>query len=163
MMQLPTRGRYALRLMIEIAKHDADENPISLAKIAQRTDISQSYLEQLAQALRVARLLKGFTGRKGGYRLARPADSISLTQIFEALIGPVRLVDCVDTPEGCERSEVCEARVVYTMINQKVTGVLEKYSLANLLDPNWIQDGQRNVQPAGADSEPYNARFGPFI
>jgi len=143
MMKLSTRGRYALRLMIDVARNGDDETPVSLTVVAQRTGISRGYLEQLAMVLRNARLLKAVSGRHGGYRLVRPAAEISVGDIIQASIGEVSVVDCVEDPAACDRSDTCESRVVYSLINKRISDVLQEYSLADLLDPCWVlQDGQ---------------------
>lgn len=135
-MRLSTRGRYALRMMADIARHGGDGLPVSLATVAARTDISRGYLEQLALALRAARLLKSVAGRRGGYLLARTPGEISLASVIEATIGPICVVDCVDSPEECPRAEDCECRLVYRLINSRITGVLDEYTLSDLLDPS---------------------------
>jgi len=137
-MRLSTRARYALRMMLDVARHGGEERPVSLAEVAERTDLSRGYLEQLAQALRNARLLRGVSGRHGGYLLARQADEITVGDVIETAIGPVCVVDCIEDPEGCPRSEYCECRVVYSIINSRVSEVLHLYTLADLLDPAWV-------------------------
>jgi len=131
-MKLSTRGRYALRMMLDIARSGVDGKPVSLATVSARTDISRGYLEQLALALRNARLLKGVSGRYGGYRLSQPASEITLTRVIEAAIGPINVVDCVDSPDDCPRSDMCECRVVYQLINGRIAEVLDDYTLADL-------------------------------
>ena len=138
-MRISTRGRYALRMMLDIAKNGTSTSPVSLSAVSERTEISHGYLEQLAPALRAARLVKSVAGRHGGYRLAAPASEISIRQIIEASIGPVCVVDCVDEPESCLRADLCECRVVYSLINQRVAQVLDDFSLEDLLDPSWVQ------------------------
>jgi Rrf2 family protein len=123
-------------MMADIARHGLDGQPVSLATVAARTDISRGYLEQLALALRAARLLKSVAGRRGGYLLARPAGEINLASVIEATIGPICVVDCVDSPEECPRADDCECRLVYRLINSRITGVLKEYTLADLLDPS---------------------------
>jgi len=120
-------------MMLDIARHGEDGRPVSLAFVSERTGISRSYLEQLAQALRTARLVRGTAGRYGGYRLARPAEEITVGQIIEAAIGPLCVVDCIDDPEGCPRSDYCECRPVYDLINQRVSEVLDEFTLADLV------------------------------
>jgi Rrf2 family protein len=137
-MRLSTRARYALRMMLDVARHGGASHPVSLATVAQRTDLSRGYLEQVALALRNARLLRGVSGRKGGYRLATPASEISIGQIIEALIGPVCLVDCLEDPAACSRSSFCECRVMYGLINSQIAGILRSHTLADLLDPDWV-------------------------
>jgi DNA-binding IscR family transcriptional regulator len=79
------------------------------------------------------------SGRHGGYRLTTPPAEITLGQIVEAAIGPVYLVDCLEDSTTCIRAEYCECRVVYALINRRIQEVLREYTLADLLDPSWIQ------------------------
>jgi Rrf2 family protein len=136
-MRLSTRARYALRMMLDLARHGGLEKPVSLAAVAERTDISRGYLEQLAMALRNARLVRGVAGRYGGYRLTEPPERITVGQIVEAATGPVCVVDCIDDPASCPRAEDCECRLVYGMVNERIAEVLREYTLADLLDPSW--------------------------
>ena len=110
---------------------------MSLTLVSSRTGISRGYLEQLAMALRNARLLRAVAGRYGGYKLATEPDDITIRRILESTIGPIAVVDCVDDPETCPRSEYCECRVVYALINQRVADVLDDFTLADLLDRRW--------------------------
>ena len=161
-MRLSTRGRYALRIMLDVARNGGLSKPVSLAAVAERTDLSRGYLEQLALSLRNARLLHGVAGRYGGYRLAKPASEITIGHILEASIGPLCVVDCIDDPVSCPRSEFCECRVVYSIINNRITEVLQEYSLEDLLDPSWINrhgddvHGLTQIQKnkSGKDFEP---------
>jgi len=139
-MKISTRGRYALRMMLDIARHGGQKSPVSLASVSQRTGISHGYLEQVALALRGARLVRGVAGRHGGYTLSFPADKITIRRIIEATIGPVCVVDCIDEPEACPRAEFCECRVVYALINQRIGEVLEEFTLADLADPSWMKE-----------------------
>lgn len=148
-MRLSTRARYALRMMLDVARNGGEDEPVSLAAVAERTDLSRGYLEQLAQSLRAARLLRGVAGRHGGYRLALPATQITVGHVIEALIGPVCVVDCIEDPEGCPRAEFCECRVVYALINRKIAEVMHTYTLSDLLDPDWIiRQGGDLIDPA---------------
>jgi Rrf2 family protein len=139
-MRISTRGRYALRMMLDVTRHGAESNPVSLASVSERTGISHGYLEQVALALRSAGLVRGVAGRHGGYKLAAPAQDISIRDIIEATIGPICVVDCIDEPEACPRSDYCECRVVYALINQRIGEVLDEFSLADLADPKWLSE-----------------------
>ena len=136
-MQISTRARYALRMMLDIGRHGDRTTPISLTLVSERTGISRGYLEQLALSLRNARLVRAVAGRYGGYKLAAPKTEITVRMIIEAAMGPISVVDCVDEPNTCSRSDYCECRVVYALINNRVAEVLEEFTLADLLDPNW--------------------------
>lgn len=139
-MKISTRGRYALRMMLDVTRHGGEVTPVSLASVAERTGISHGYLEQVALALRSARLVRGVAGRHGGYKLAMPAGDISIRKIIEASIGPICVVDCIDEPEACLRAEFCECRLVYALINQRIGEVLDEFSLADLADPKWLHE-----------------------
>ena len=139
-MKISTRGRYALRMMLDVARHGGLESPVSLASVSERTGISHGYLEQVALALRSARLVRGVAGRHGGYKLSSPPNEITIRQIIEATIGPVCVVDCIDEPEACTRADYCECRVVYALINLRIGEVLEEFTLADLADPSWMRE-----------------------
>ncbi len=142
-MKISTRGRYALRMMLDVARHGGEDTPVSLASVSERTGISHGYLEQVALALKSAVLVRGVAGRHGGYKLARPAREISIRQIIEATIGPICVVDCIDEPEACLRAEFCECRLVYALINQRIGEVLDEFSLGDLANPHWLSETAR--------------------
>ena len=144
-MRLSTRARYALRMMLDIAKNGAAGNPVSLADVAERTDLSKGYLEQLAANLRSHQLIRGVAGNKGGYRLTRPPEAISLREIIEAAIGKVSILECLEEPSTCMRTDVCECRMVYALINYKITQVLDEFSLADLQNPRLRVEVQRQL------------------
>jgi Rrf2 family protein len=127
-------------MMVDIARNGTADEPVSLGAVSDRTSISRSYLEHVAHALRTASLLRSVSGRRGGYWLAESPDSITIGQIFDALNGPTRLVDCVDDAESCSRRNHCECAVVYKLINDRIVEVLEGHTLADLLDPAWVRE-----------------------
>lgn len=133
-MKLTTRARYALRSMIQIGRMSKNGEPVSLATVSKLTSISRRYLEQLAISLKNAQLLKGVSGKGGGYVLAKSAEEIKIGEIIEAAIGPINIVDCVKQPESCLITDICECRVIYTLINDRITEVLNEFSLADLVD-----------------------------
>ena len=132
-MKLSTRARYALRMMVEIARRPGTD-PVSLGLVAENTKISKRYLDQLALALKTSSLMRSTRGRGGGYWLGRPPEEISVGQIIEAAIGPINVVECVRCPEICLKSDYCECRWVYMRINNEIVNVLNGMSLAELAD-----------------------------
>ncbi len=134
-MRLSTRARYALRMMLDLAKHGDGGRPVSLADVAERTDCSRGYLEQLAATLRRQRLIHGVAGKGGGYRLTRGPSETTLREIIEASIGKISIIDCLEDDTTCMRTDVCECRLVYSLINARITQVLDDFTLADLLDP----------------------------
>jgi Rrf2 family protein len=133
--KLSTRARYALRMMVDIVHNGGVEVPVSLAAVAERTHLSRGYLEQLALTMRNAGLLRGVCGAQGGYRLARTAAEISVGDIVQAAIGRINIVECVGDPEVCMRTDYCECRPVYALINHRISEVLDSFSLASLIEP----------------------------
>ena len=135
-MKLSRRARYALRMMVELSRHTKDGSAVSLNTVSEHTQISRRYLEQLAIPLKNASLIRGITGKGGGYLLNHSPKSIRIGQIIEAAIGPINIVDCVLYPENCSKADVCECRWVYGTINQRIVDVLHELSLDELANRN---------------------------
>ena len=137
--------------MLEIARLGGRDAPVSLATVSKRSRLSRGYLEQLALALRNGGLLRGVCGKQGGYRLARSPEEITIGQIIEAAMGPVNIVECVGDPLSCLRSEFCECRPVYVLMNRRIGEVLQGFTLAQMLEPAWVGSMKRDaLAPAGA-------------
>ena len=141
-MKLSTRARYALRMMVDVAKRPGAD-PVTLREIAVSTGISRPYLDQVAIGLKTSALIRSTRGRGGGYQLTRPAGEISVRQIIEAGIGPINVVDCVMRPEICDRSDCCECRWVYQRINDEVTNLLNGMSLSDLAQKEMDESERR--------------------
>jgi Rrf2 family protein len=139
-MKLSTRARYALRMMTVFAKHTNGNNVISLNQVSEESRVSRRYLEQLVIGLKNNALIRGKSGKGGGYTLAQPAEEIRIRQIVESAIGPVNIVECVLNPDICLKSEFCECRVLYSLINRRITSVLDGLVLADLLDSDRLMD-----------------------
>jgi Rrf2 family cysteine metabolism transcriptional repressor len=137
-------------MMLEITRLGGQNAPVSLTTVSGHSHLSRGYLEQLALALRTRGLLKGVCGKQGGYRLARRPEEITVGEIFEAAMGPVNIVECVDDPLSCLRSEYCECRPVYQLMNRRITEVLHGFTLAQMLDPGWAQSMKVGALSAGA-------------
>jgi len=137
--------------MLEIARLGGESAPVSLTAVAGKSHLSRGYLEQLALALRNTGLLRGVCGKHGGYRLARSPEEITIGQVIEAAMGPVNIVECVGDPLSCLRSEYCECRPVYVLMNRRIGEVLHGFTLAQMLDPTWVRSMKMDtLAPAGA-------------
>lgn len=136
-MRLSTRARYALQIMVAVARMGKEDEPVSLAKVAKHTRISHRYLEKLVSALKTKNLLRPVAGRSGGYLLTRPPEEIRIGQIIEAGIGPINIVKCVKKPESCWKTEFCDCRPIYMLINQRIAETLNEYSLLDMIDGKW--------------------------
>ena len=135
-MKLSTRARYALRMMVEIAKQANGDEKVSLSQVAKSSDLPRRYLEQLAIGLKNASLITGISGKAGGYILAKSPKKIRIGQIIEAVIGPINIVECILSPEMCIKADYCDCRWIYKRINERITEVLNDFSLADLAAGN---------------------------
>ena len=123
-MKLSTRGRYGVRLMLELALHYG-EGPVLLKDIAERQGISEKYLWQLINPLKTTGLVNSRRGAHGGYVLGKPPEAISLKAILQILEGPLCLVDCVDNPSLCKRSLSCISRDIWGEASKNMQQTLE--------------------------------------
>ena len=132
-MKLSTRGRYGVRLMLELALHYG-EGPILLKDIAERQGISEKYLWQLINPLKTTGLVNSLRGAHGGYVLAKAPEAISLKAILQILEGSLCLVDCVDNPALCERSLSCISRDIWGEASKNMQQTLEDTTLAAMVE-----------------------------
>jgi Rrf2 family protein len=132
-MKLSTRGRYGVRLMLELALHYG-EGPILLKDIAGRQGISEKYLWQLINPLKTAGLVNSLRGARGGYMLGKAPEAVSLKEILQILEGSLCLVDCVDNPALCERSPSCISREIWGEASKNMQQTLEDTTLAVMVE-----------------------------
>lgn len=132
-MKLSTKGRYGVRLMLDLALHNG-EGPVLLKDIARRQGISEKYLWNLINPLKTVGLVHSIRGAHGGYRLAKSPSEISLKDIMQVLEGSLCLVDCVETPSACERSPECITRDVWCEASQGFLKTLEAMTLEKMVE-----------------------------
>lgn len=133
-MRMNTRARYSLRLLCDIHEHGG-KTPVSLRDAAKRQEISKRYLEQIVILLKKASLIEGMPGKRGGYKLARPASEIPLLEIIEAADKPVYILECLEDVKKCHRASKCRTRPVWKEINTDIRETLSKYKLSDLYFP----------------------------
>lgn len=131
-MILSTKVRYAVRLMVDIARHGREGAPVPIREVAERQGLSRVYLSQLTIPLRNAALLRSIWGNKGGFLLGRPVAEIKVLDIVEAVDGPVCVIDCAVDPNYCNRSSRCEAIGIWRMLNEGIVRILASQTLADL-------------------------------
>jgi len=133
MIRVSTKGRYALRAMIDLAMH-SDDAPVARRDIADRQDISADYAAQLFRPLEDVGLVEGVKGPGGGYRLTRAPGEIRAREVVEALEGAVALAPCVDPedPTGCPNADLCAARGLWERLSKAMTDLLDAYTLQDL-------------------------------
>jgi Rrf2 family protein len=136
-MKLSTKGRYGLRAMIDLADY-SEEAPQSIANIAARQSISDSYLEQLMAKLKKAGLIESIRGAQGGYVLAKPMDTISVGDILRALEGDLSPVKCAGLKgeSQCMESGSCVTRNVWKKIDDSIQNAVDSIFLKELVEDN---------------------------
>ncbi|WP_169731293.1 RrF2 family transcriptional regulator [Aminiphilus circumscriptus] len=128
-MKLSTRSRYGLRAMLELAL--ANGTAVTMAKdVAERQNLPVSYLEQLLAQLKRAKLVVSIRGAKGGYSLSRPAEEISLSEIIEALDGPLDVAPCEDIAFCRASPEACVLKEIFFRISEALRREFAAVSLA---------------------------------
>ena len=131
-MLVSTKGRYALRIMIDLAEHQAD-GYIPLKVIAERQDISEKYLESILKALVREKILTGLRGKGGGYRLAKPPERCTVGSILRLTEGSLAPVACLeDDAYQCPRMADCRTLPMWRKLNALVQDYLDGVTLADL-------------------------------
>lgn len=139
-MKLSTKSRYGLRAMLVLAIRNDDE-PIMTKEIAEAQNLPATYLEQLMLALRKANLVNATRGAKGGYKLARKPEQISLAQIIEALEGDLDIANCADVPSCCIDPSACALKDIFDEANKTLYGYFDRISLAELVERQRAKEG----------------------
>ena len=131
-MMISTKGRYALRIMIDLAQHDSDI-PVSVREIADRQDISGKYMEQIIGVLTRAGLLRSVRGAQGGYHLTRPPKEITVGMILRATEGDLAPAECVKNEVPCGRTNECSTRLVFEKVYSAINNVIDNVTLDELI------------------------------
>lgn len=131
-MRLSTKGRYALRLMLDVALQEGG-HPVSLGDVAKRQEISVKYLEQLIPALVRAGLLRSVRGAGGGYLLTSQPEDCTVGEILRAAEGDLIPVECAGSGGCCHRADHCVTVEVWRDIAQAIDGVVDHRTLADLM------------------------------
>ena len=133
-MRISTKGRYAIKLMLDLATNDNGE-PIRLKDVARRQEISEKYLEQIISSLKKAGYVKSLRGAQGGYMLAREPKTYTVGTILRLTEGSMKPVACLeDDPNLCTRAGECVTLRLWKMLDEAIEGVLNKVTLQDLKD-----------------------------
>jgi Rrf2 family transcriptional regulator, iron-sulfur cluster assembly transcription factor len=134
-MNLSTKGRYAVMALVDLARH-ANGKPVALNEIAQRQEISLSYLEQLFARLRRGGLVVSARGPGGGYRLARPADETRIADIMLAVDEPIKATRCqLGSPRGCTGQQGrCVTHDLWEELSRQIQIFLSAVTLADVVN-----------------------------
>lgn len=132
-MMISTKGRYALRLLVDIGEHQGT-GCVPLKESAKRQDISEKYLEIIVKLLVREGLLVGTRGKEGGYRLSRLPEEYRVRKILEVADGPLAPVICVESGQSCARAPECRTRPLWEGLNLVITQYLDRFTLADLME-----------------------------
>ena len=133
-MMISTRGRYALRILVDLAENQ-NEGYITLKEAAARQEISEKYLESIVKALVKGQFLEGIRGKGGGYRLSRPAEEINVLDVLQSADGTIAPVACLE--EGsmpCSRAAACKTLPLWKGLDKVVSEYLRGFTLRDLAE-----------------------------
>lgn len=132
-MMVSTRGRYALRVLVDLAEQDGDRY-VTLREIAERQEISEKYLESIVKELVKAGFLEGLRGKGGGYRLVKRAEEIGVLDVLELTESSLAPVACLeDGAKPCVRASNCQTLPLWDGLNKVVREYLGRFSVQDLL------------------------------
>ncbi len=133
-MKISTKGRYAVRVMMDIAEFEGQEDFVKASQISARQGISVKYLEQIIAILNKAGYVNSVRGAQGGYRLAMPAKQYTVGMILRLTEGSLFPVACMDEEvNSCSRCNSCEPLEVWKQISDAINNVVDNVTIADLL------------------------------
>ena len=139
-MLISTKGRYALRVMIDLAEHQSEEF-ISLKEIAQRQEISEKYLESIIRILVKAKVVESLRGKGGGYRLRKAPEQYTVDSILRLTEESLAPVTCLESnAEACSRSGGCRTLALWQGLDKVIREYLESVTIADLVDQGTAGD-----------------------
>lgn len=133
-MKISTKGRYALRLMLDLALNNTG-GPVRIKDIASRQEISDKYLEQIISVLNKAGYVRSLRGPQGGYKLARDPKEYTVGMILRLTEGSLAPVACLEDEENlCSRQDECATLILWEKLYDAIKDVVDGYTLADLVD-----------------------------
>ena len=130
-MKISTKGRYALRIMIDIAKYGKDDY-VSIHSISKRQDISNKYIEQIVSKLTKANLLTTLRGHTGGYKLSKKPSEYKVGEILRVAEGDLNVIDCVKD-NNCPRKSICSTYYFWEGLDRVINEYADSYTLEELI------------------------------
>ena len=132
-MMVSTRGRYALRILVDLAENQRD-GYVTLREIAERQEISEKYMENIVKDLVRADILEGLRGKGGGYRLSRSADTVQVLDVLLLMEGTLAPVACLEErAKPCSRAAACRTLPMWKGLDQVVTEYLSRFTIQDLM------------------------------
>ena len=144
-MKISTKGRYALRIMLDIAIHD-DGKYIPLKDIAKRQNLTVKYLEQIISLLNKAGYLQSLRGNTGGYRLAKNLDEYIVGDILRVTEGDLAPVACLKKcGDFCQREDICNTALFWRGLDRVINEYVDSYTLKDLLEQSQDKDNNKKL------------------
>lgn len=135
-MMISTKGRYALRVLIDMAEHQAN-GYVPLKEVAERQEISEKYLESIVKTLVQDGVLAGLRGKGGGYRLSVSPEQCSVGRILRITEGTLAPVACLEAKSPpCDRAASCRTLSMWQGLNTMINQYLDSYTIADLMRPD---------------------------
>ena len=133
-MKISTKGRYALRMMVDLAQNKA-RGFIPLKEISERQGVSKKYLELIVSSFHNSNLINAGRGFQGGYQLAKPPEQITVGEILRMTEGSLAPVACLECdPQGCERRDECPTLFIWQELDRRIEDYLDSVTLQDILD-----------------------------
>ena len=133
-MMISTRGRYALRVMIDLAEHQENGRYTAMKAVAERQGVSLKYMEKILPLLVSARMVEGITGKGGGYRLTREPQEYRVGEILRLTEGDLAPVECVACDaEPCPHIGECRTRPMWGELSKRINDYLDSVTLADMM------------------------------
>ena len=133
-MKISTKGRYAVRLMLDLAMHNTGE-AVSIKDISKRQGVSDKYLEQIIYVINQEGYVRSIRGAQGGYMLKKDPKDYTVGMILRLTEGSLAPVSCVDDDDMvCERENGCVTFYVWKKLNDAINGVVDSITLADLVE-----------------------------
>lgn len=143
-MLISTKGRYSLRVLVDLAEHQGEASFIPLKEIAQRQGISEKYLESIIKLLVTGGVLTGLRGKGGGYRMNMPPSACSVERVLRLTEGTLAPVSCLEEDASdCPRLADCRTLPIWQGLDQVINDYLSRVSIADLMRSVPTEEGQR--------------------
>ncbi len=133
-MQLSTKPRYALRILLQLATAAGENKAVKGKELSEQQNVTEAYIEQIMLPLKRSRMIKTVRGCNGGYMLAKPATEISVLNVIEVFEGELSFVNCQDGVHTCTRFEACCTRNVWQELTDFFKSKADSYSIASILE-----------------------------
>ncbi len=144
-MKLSTKGRYGLRALVDLAVH-SEKDTVSIQSIANRQNLSVSYLEQLVGKMRRAGIVTSVRGAAGGYRMAKDPSTVSVGDVLRALEGDLEAVNCPGNDEvpACKAASRCVTKYVWKRINDSISQAVDGITIEELIQESKKINGKES-------------------